>query len=58
MRKNIEHFNEEHLLREKAAEKRRRLPKEALSQKAKKADDAPKCKRGRKKANPEEPKAE
>ena len=52
MRKNIEHFNEEHLLREKAAEaeakpeakpaKRGPKPKKAA------ADDAPKCKRGRK----------
>ena len=58
MRKNIEHFNEEHLLREKAAEKASAPAKRGPKPKAKKADDAPKCKRGRKKANPEEPKAE
>lgn len=58
MRKNIEHFNEEHLLREKAAEKAAAPAKRGPKPKAKKADDAPKCKRGRKKANPEEPKAE
>ncbi len=58
MRKNIEHFNEEHLLREKAAEKASTPAKRGPKPKAKKADDAPKCKRGRKKANPEEPKAE
>ncbi len=56
MRKNIEHFNEEHLLRENADEKdapAKRGPKA----KAKKAEAAQKCKRGRKKSNPEEPKA-
>lgn len=58
MRKNIEHFNEEHLLREKAAENASAPAKRGPKPKAKKADDAPKCKRGRKKANPEEPKAE
>ena len=58
MRKNIEHFNEEHLLREKAAEKASAPAKRGPKPKAKKADNAPKCKRGRKKANPEEPKAE
>ncbi|WP_289763223.1 glycoside hydrolase family 57 protein [uncultured Duncaniella sp.] len=58
MRKNIEHFNEEHLLREKVAEKASAPAKRGPKPKAKKADDAPKCKRGRKKANPEEPKAE
>ena len=58
MRKNIEHFNEEHLLREKAAEKASAPAKRGPKPKAKKAGDAPKCKRGRKKANPEEPKAE
>ncbi len=58
MRKNIEHFNEGHLLREKAAEKASAPAKRGPKPKAKKADDAPKCKRGRKKANPEEPKAE
>lgn len=52
MRKNIEHFNEEHLLREKAAEKASAPAKRGPKPKAKKADDAPKCKRGRKKANP------
>lgn len=63
MRKNIEHFNEEHLLREKAAEEEKPAPKRGPKAKKEKAADAPKCKRGRKpKAAPEapaeEPKAE
>lgn len=51
MRKNIEHFNEEHLLREKAAETEVEAKPAKRGPKAKKAaaaDDAPKCKRGRK----------
>ncbi len=49
MRKNIEHFNEEHLLREKAAEAEAKPAKRGpKAKKAVAADDAPKCKRGRK----------
>ena len=59
MRKNIEHFNEEHLLREKAAEAEAK-PKEKKAKKAKAAKaDADKPKRGRKpKATAETPSAE
>lgn len=56
MRKNIEHFNEEHLLREKAAEAETK-PKEKKAKKAKAEADKPK--RGRKpKATAETPSAE
>ena len=49
MRKNIEHFNEEHLLRENAGKDDADDAKSAKrASKAKKADDAPKAKRGRK----------
>ncbi|WP_300879438.1 glycoside hydrolase family 57 protein [uncultured Duncaniella sp.] len=62
MRKNIEHFNEEHLLREKAAEaeapKKTRKPcaRKAAAPKAEKETKAPKAKATRaKKAAPEAP---
>lgn len=60
MRKNIEHFNEEHLLREKAAEAEEKpKAKKAKAAKADAADKPKRCRKAKAEASAaEEPKAE